>query len=320
MEKFFTYLQNIFYWIAGLFVLIINKVRYFLKGYTNPRGFSIENIDKAISYDFKIVNHWLNFFQNYTKQTSLENKTILELGPGADLGIGLILLFLEAKQYNAIDVNNLIQKTPYSFYTQLFEELKSNKFLNYQFIKNFYKNSDKNKIQQKVKDLEKELNLSYKNQSKKLNYIIEQNFDLSIFKENSIDIFFSQAAFEHFDDIEKTIMQMSKIAKDNAIFIAEIDLQTHSKPLRNLDPLNIYRYPNWLYKILKFPGIPNRKRIYEYKTLLQQNGWQNIQIHPITKVDFKYLYKTKPFLYKDFRILGKEIDILNFIITATFKK
>ena len=66
---------------------------------------------------------------------------------------------------------------------------------------------------------------------------------VSAFGESTIDMVFSQAAFEHFDDIESTILQLNKVCKSGATFVAEINLKTHSRWIRDKDPDNIYRYP-----------------------------------------------------------------------------
>ena len=97
-----------------------------------------------------------------------------------------------------------------------------------------------------------------------------------------VDIIFSQAAFEHFDDINETIKALSKITNPGAIIIALVDLKTHSRWIRDKDPNNIYRYPKWIYSLLSSRGTPNRIRPYQYKEALKKSGWTNIAIKPST--------------------------------------
>ena len=58
-------------------------------------------------------------------------------------------------------------------------------------------------------------------------------------KKDSIDFVFSQAAFEHFENIYQTFEQISVITKPGAIMIAVVDLKTHSRWIRDRDPNNI---------------------------------------------------------------------------------
>ena len=88
-----------------------------------------------------------------------------------------------------------------------------------------------------------------------------------------MDIVFSQAAFEHFDDVQRTIQELSAGCSSNAVAIISVDLQTHSRWIRDKDPNNIYRYPDWLYNKFYFKGTPNRVRPYEYKELFEKYGW-----------------------------------------------
>jgi len=111
----------IYYWI-GLFFLFLNKIRHSIQGYTNPRPFPITEVKKAIEYDFNVIDQWIKVLDEYSGSKSiLKGKTILELGPGADLGIGIITLMKGARKYNAIDVNNLIDTALEQFYEELFK-------------------------------------------------------------------------------------------------------------------------------------------------------------------------------------------------------
>jgi hypothetical protein len=63
--------------------------------------------------------------------------------------------------------------------------------------------------------------------------------------------------------------------------VAEIDLKTHSRWIRDHDPNNIYRYSNAIYRALWFRGIPNRVRPYEYRAIFEAHGWTNVRITPL---------------------------------------
>jgi SAM-dependent methyltransferase len=116
--------------------------------------------------------------------------------------------------------------------------------------------------------------------------VIRNDFDIvSAFGEATVDLVFSQAAFEHFDDIDATISQLSTICKPGAILVAEIDLKTHSRWIREKDPNNIYRYPNYVYNIFWTRGFPNRIRPFQYKETFERFGWTDISITPLKKLN-----------------------------------
>lgn len=275
-----------------------------MKGYNSPRPFDISQFEQAINYDISVVKHWLLFLELYTNHSvTIKDKIILELGPGADLGIGLIVLHLGVKQYNSLDVNNLVESVPPLFYQKLFSQ-----------------------IQEKMGDgiptidyLKEQLALTNTGNNDRLNYVCRDDFDIRTFGTHSIDIVFSQAAIEHFEDIDKTFRQLSDVVKPGGILIAEIDLNTHTRWLREIDPLNIYRYPNWLYSALMFRGAPNRIRPTKFKSVLEDNGWNKIYIKPLTKISDHYLRKCRPYLCKNFRSAEAEMEYLTIMICATKK-
>jgi len=290
--------KNQFFYVAGIAFLALAKTKSFLKGYSSPKPFDVSEIDRCVEYDIHVVNHWLKYLRKYTDATvDINGKNILELGPGSDLGVGLYLLALGAAQYNALDVNYLIKQTPMSFYEKLFEKMES-------------LGISRETIEKQKEELEK-FNL---NNPDRLNYVVRDDFDLlSAFGEASIDIVFSQAAFEHFDDVEETISKLSKVCKKGAILVAEVDLKTHSRWIRDKDPNNIYRYPRWLYNLFRFRGIPNRVRPFQYKNILEKHGWKNVQIFPLETIDKEIAYCG---LHRDFLDEINQMEYLSIMLCA----
>ncbi len=288
--------QPVLFYLLGLIFLILNKIRHTVSGYKTPRPFSSIDMPKAANYDIEVIASWEKFLNSYTNnQFSWQNQNVLEMGPGADLGVGLILLSKGASKYNAVDIHNLIKTTPSQFYDHLLASLP----------------------REKTDFLQNQLKLTIENQNDKLNYLYQPDFDLSVLKDEQIDVIVSQAAFEHFDDVGKTISQISKLAKPGSLLVAEIDLKTHTRWIREKDPLNIYRYSDNLYNLFKFKGSPNRLRPYHYEQILKANGWTNIQITPDVILDSKYLAKVQPTLNRQFTDSSSQMDYLSIIICAT---
>ncbi|QQS60728.1 methyltransferase domain-containing protein [Candidatus Falkowbacteria bacterium] len=289
-------LQNILYWWAGLLILILNKPRHQLQGYTRPRKFPVTKFDLVVEYDLKVIGNWMKYGKKYQGNNfSWKNCSILELGPGADFGVGITLLATGAKSYHALDVNPLALSTPNKLY----------EILEHQLILNGFVSKQKLNIQ------------TLKN---KIDYVCDKKFNITHFNNQGINLVLSNAAFEHFSDIPRTIEQLSIIMESGGILIAEVDLQTHSRWIRETDPLNIYRYPEWLYKLLSFSGSPNRIRPETYKNLLEKNGWENIVIYPKIILPENAVETVRPSMSKRFKKEKDSLGWLSIVICATKKK
>ncbi len=262
-------LKDTFFYITGIGFLALAKAKNVLKGYSSPKPFDISEIERCIEYDIHVVDHWLSHLNRYTQNNySVVGKNVLELGPGSDLGIGIYLVAKGCMQYNACDVNNLMESVPDRFYEHFFKKLQHTN------------------IEMDINFLREQLKAAKTGNPSRLNYIVRNDFDIvQACGKSTIDLVFSQAAFEHFDDIEATISQLSEVCKPGAILIVEIDLKTHSRWICDKDPNNIYRYPEFLYNTFWFRGIPNRIRPFKYKETFERLGWKDISITPLKKND-----------------------------------
>ncbi len=296
-------LQNWFYFYAGIVFLALAKTKNIIQGYSSPKAFSINETTRCIEYDIDVVESWLSHLQKYTSTSNddiLSNKRILELGPGSDLGIGLYLLSKGAGEYNAVDVNNLVQSVPNAFYEEFFAYFKDkNKEINESFLR-------------------EELDKLRKGNNDKLNYVCRNDFNIySALNGRKVDIVFSQAAFEHFDNIEETIESLSKVTTKGAIAIILVDLKTHSRWIRDKDPINIYRYPAWIYRLFNFRGIPNRIRPHQYKDAFEKHGWGNVKIESSKLLSDDSYKFTKGHLDKKFEPEENQMNYLSIWLCAT---
>jgi len=295
--------RNYFYYLSGLVFLLLAKTKNTIFGYTTPKPYPLNDYQKCIDYDFDVVNNWLRHLHNYKRDGfSISGKNILEIGPGSDLGVGIYLLSLGAEKYNALDINNLMESVPEAFYTQMLEKLPP---------------SDQSRD---IDALNGEIVKHFDGDECRLNYVVRRDFDAyAAFGNDAFDLFFSQAAFEHFDDIDKTIGNLSKTAKTGAVIVALIDLKTHSRWIRDKDPLNIYRYSETVYNIFGFQGAPNRVRPNEYVEFFKKHGWENLVVNPVDIVSEDYLDLVKDHLHDRFRKEGEIMGQLSIMLCATKK-
>ncbi len=129
---------------------------------------------------------------------------------------------------------------------------------------------------------------------------------------------FSEASFEHFDDVEDTIYQLSVVCKPGAVMVTGIDLKTHSRWICDKDPNNIYRYSNNLYRFFWFRGIPNRIRPYKYIEAFERYGWINLSVIPTATIPVsREIYSG---INKEFAHKRNQMEITSFILCGTKSK
>jgi len=260
-------MRDTFMYAAGLGFLTLAKAKNVLQGYTSPKTFDLSNTERAVQYDIKVVDEWLQYLKAYCGDDNVLHKNILELGPGSDLGVGVYLLSKGAATYNAMDVNELMKSAPEAFYSKLLERIAAMP----------------GAIDSET--LRAQLRAARAGEESSLKLVVRPDFDLTAaFAPGSIDLVFSQAAFEHFDDVAATIGQLSTVCRSGATIAAVIDLKTHSRWIRVKDPNNNYRYSDREYRSFWFRGAPNRVRPYQYRQLFERHGWADVSITPIEKI------------------------------------
>jgi SAM-dependent methyltransferase len=262
-------MRKVFAYAAGVVFLTLAKAKNMLHGYSSPKPFQLSETDRCVTYDLRVVDEWLQYLRAYAAAgDDLRGKNVLELGPGSDLGVGLYLLAKGAAAYHACDVIELSQHAPASFYASLIERIGA---------------SDPSVD---TASLNSQIELARNGSASRLHFVVREDFDLvSAFGSNTMDLVFSQAAFEHFDDVARTVQQLTTVCKPGAIVVSEIDLKTHSRWIRDKDPNNIYRYSDAVYDAFWFRGMPNRMRPYQYRELFERHGWSDVSITPIEQVN-----------------------------------
>jgi SAM-dependent methyltransferase len=295
-NKFAVAARGAFMYMAGLGFLTLAKAKNILRGYSSPKTFELAETDRCVAYDLKVVDEWLLHLAGYTGSALLRGKAVLELGPGSDLGIGLYLLAKGAAAYNACDVNDLTQHAPKSFYSALIDRITA-----------VQPGANREYLESQIDGVRRRT-------ASNLRVVVRSDFDLvSSFGADSIDLVFSQAAFEHFDDVVRTVQQLSVVCKPGAAIVAEIDLKTHSRWIRDKDPNNIYRFSNSIYRAFWFRGIPNRVRPYQYKEIFEQHGWVDVTITPVERTSHGQNAGTVDEQFADAR---NQLDYLSIVLCA----
>lgn len=94
--------------------------------------------------------------------------------------------------------------------------------------------------------------------------------------------------------------------------VAQVDLKTHSRWIREHDPNNSYRYPRWLYRLFWFQGAPNRVRPQEYVRALRRCGWTDIEITPLSQLGDRRIRSVDT----AFRDPSDQMNVLSIVLCA----
>lgn len=299
--------MNHLLFLIGLIVGLPNALRRRIFGYGHPRPIHKKAIKENISYDIAVVENFEKHLKRYLSQTSpLLGKAVLEIGPGPDLGTGIVFLAKGAKNYTAIDRFSLLRENQY-FYEVLLNELEQNHLI--------FSETRQKELKHIISETGKKTDLEnpmfvYK----KLEGQRKEHFRLN----QKFNFVFSQAVLEHIDNVAEIFKSMYENLEAGGTICHEIDFQTHASIIRNRDPLNILRYPEWLYRsCLYFPGAPNRLRLSEYEAIARKTGFFNVEIIPLHTMSPSQVQNVKASLPFPFRnVSNEELQILSAVLIA----
>lgn len=254
-------LRNLEMTILGLGFLGLAWGKNRLHGYTTPNGVAKSDEAGKIAYLLDIFAALRCFLP---PQVDLRGRDVLELSPGSSRGNGVLFLALGARSYHAIDVFDLAGDEDPAFYDRLLDR--------------FPEGREADRARARV--------IACSSGAREFGYAVGRDFDISCLAEGrSFDLIVSCAAFEHYDNPAGAIAGLTQVARPGCESVHIIDLQTHSRWIRERDPNNIYRYPEPIYRLFRFPGQPNRQRPADYVRSFSAEGWSDVRFMPSRTID-----------------------------------
>ncbi|MGX1788312.1 hypothetical protein ACWIGM_16300 [Bosea sp. NPDC055332] len=249
-------LRNLEMKLLGLGFLGLAWGKNRLHGYTTPNDVAKSDVEGKIAYLLDIFGSLRRFLPPHV---DLCGRDVLELSPGASRGNGVLFLALGARSYHAIDVFDLADGEDPAFYDRLLDRFPDGRRA----------------------DRERALDIARTAGAREFGYAVGRDFDIPRLAEGrSFDLIVSCAAFEHYDNPAQAIAGLTWIARPGCESVHIIDLQTHSRWIRERDPNNIYRYPEPIYRLFRFPGQPNRQRPADYVRGFEAEGWSDVRFVP----------------------------------------
>lgn len=286
--------------LAGFAILAANFMRHRIQGYRTPRPEPTRDAESSFRYARSVANNWLSHLNRYLRsKPPLEEWDALEIGPGSDLGTGLILLGEGLRSYRAVDVHPLLKASSKDLHRGICELTAA-------------------QTGTPTETLLAEVERFERGEDGRLGYVHDPRLRLEDFGEDRFDLLISHAAFEHLEDVDKTVRVLSKVARKGAVLVAEIDLQTHTRWIREVDPLNIYRYRDAIYRAFSFSGIPNRARPDDYMEALVRQGWRDIRFFPRRVLPAEYMERVGSTLAPRYREDREQMGWLSVVLCARY--
>lgn len=225
-------LRNGSWKFVGLALGTANSLRHRFAGYRTPRVFPPSDVGRAVDYAQFVVQRWVE------QGLDPAGRHIVELGPGNDLGTGLLLLARGAASYTAVDRFDLLSQTDPRFNAELAAICGV--------------------------DLDDALN--------RISYHVTTFPEMPALT-GPFDTVLSSAALEHFDDVPATMARLSELTVPGTFHCHLIDPKAHMRWLRDRDPWNLLRYSDRTYRsLLRYPGSPNRLLASDFVTIAQAQG------------------------------------------------
>ncbi len=280
--------------LTGGLILIGVWAKHRLMGYRKPNTVSADDRNARLAYVHDVVQSWLRFLP---ADVSVRGRSVLELGPGSSLATGALLLAHGARTYTAVDAFGLATDETAEFRRDAIAGFNG-------------------ELQQE------DINTAHAalhGSSLNFQYHVDAGFDIpAMCLGQTFDLILSCAAFEHFDAIETTIEGLTKVARSGCVSLHIVDLQTHTNAIRERDPNNIYRFSDWFYSLLAFPGQPNRKRPIDYVRAFVRNGWVDVQVIAAKSIPVDQRDKLMPGLAHPFGRPEMDMQMLDAVIISRY--
>lgn len=234
----------------------------------NPLDFK----EGHISYSQKKFQEFLTH-----TDTPLQDKALLELGPGGSLGFGLLALEKGLARYIAIDdgLHTFISNEQLAGYKKLIGKGDAT------VVKYFSKTTQ-----------------GWKYQPEKIQSLIINQTATYPLPDASVDIIYSCAVLEHVHDLELCYAEMNRVLRPGGIMYHEVDLRDHIFSQKSLWFLTIPQC--WFYTLFSRTGAyVNRARLSDHKRLAEKHRFRISRI----VVTEKY---TSPSFPRKLQALSKE--------------
>lgn len=254
-----TKFVRILYFIKNDFVMRMN---FKMGDFSTKSGTfsSKSSIKETLDYINTLSSLFLEHIES--ENEGIHGKTVLELGPGDNLGLAIMLLLSGAKRVVCLDKfyperNNDYQVKIYNAMREKLDQEKTNLF----------------------DDIVKLDNDEIIFNEEKLQYISGVGIEEAVgkFDEKSFNIIISSAVMEHVYDPDAAFHAMDKLLADNGCMIHGIDFRDHGMfSSVGMNPLTFLTISDPIWKLMTYhSGKPNRKLVDYYRNKMLELGYDS---------------------------------------------
>jgi SAM-dependent methyltransferase len=273
--------------LEGITYLIHNNLLPFV----NFSGASIE--DKSIPESVQYVEAVAGIYTSKLSAVGIEipNKTILEVGPGDNLGVALKLISLGARKVICLDRFRCQRDEAkvQAVYRELIERMTP---------------PERGRCLEALLPAQE----GYRFRSDRIEYVPDTEVErsLGIFGGRVADIIVSNAVLEHVYDLEETFRNLDLLLKPGGYMYHGVDLRCHNRFERTSE-LYFLTIPQWLWNLMGCNiGAPNRKRIGFYKHLFEKFNLTLISEEVTIEANAEEVERIYDHLDREFEGAGKE--------------
>lgn len=240
----------------------------------NQKDTSPESLQNDVSYAVRIAENYLQYIQ--TSEIKIQNKAVLEVGPGVNFGSILVLAGYGAR---VMVSDRFLVPWDEEYHPKFYGLLKD-------WVKENMPDAD-------TSPLDKILSLGgYPDNVIKL--FATSLEELSGIADNSVDVVFSNAVLEHIISPPRAFQQMARISPKGAWGFHQVDFRDHrtmEQPLEFL-LMNDAEFEREFEE--RHGECGNRWRHWEYLELFSQVGFEVIDFSPNIFADQAYLETFMP--------------------------
>lgn len=247
------------------------------------RGLQEEGSEDITGYFFQCYEDYLRYLDltDDSIKDYLNDKVLLEYGPGDMPGMALILYAKGANKVYCVDRFPLLSFSAFNSEAlqAIIDKLSADE---QQRAKNCF-----NEFGNPSSGLKPEC-IEYITHKKGLSQLNQE-----------IDLTYSRAVLEHVNSLSETFQDMYRALKPSGIAVHKVDLKSHG--LHRENQLDFLTWPDYLWKIMySNKGVPNRYRIDEYRKVINQTDFKIELMETVEACDNETATQIKPKLAKDF--------------------
>lgn len=243
-------------------------------------------VDQAVKFAIKSAKHLISWLPG--ESGYLRNKTVLEVGPGQDLGIPLILMGFGA---SIILVDRYLCQWDPDFHPLYYRNLR-------QEIADIFPSVETDPLDQVVK---------------KDSHAIPNLAAMKVGMENihevpdsSVDVTYSNATFEHLTDPARAIQELARVTRPGGLGFHQIDFRDHRNFERPLEYLTISPQNSELQLKRMAWTFGNGVRSTEFEAMFRAAGFRIVQFDPNLLADEEYLAALQPRLQPKYKTMPPE--------------